>query len=74
MSGGRKNSRDEAPDAVAHPGERGFLIGVVPSATAASVLAQSYGAYVKEAAATTAASTFFSIISISLGLAIEAAL
>ena len=47
-----------------------FLIGVMPSATAASVLAQRYGAYVQEAAATTAASTFFAIVSISLGLAI----
>lgn len=51
-----------------------FLIGVMPSATAASVLAQRYGAYAQEAAATTAASTFFAIISISLGLAIAATL
>jgi predicted permease len=51
-----------------------FLIGVMPSATAASVLAQRYGAYVQEAAATTAASTLFSIVTISCGLAIAAAL
>jgi predicted permease len=51
-----------------------FLIGVMPSATAASVLAQRYGAYVQEAAATTAASTMFSIVTISCGLAIAAAL
>ena len=51
-----------------------FLIGIMPSATAASVLAQRYGAYVQEAAATTAASTFFAIVSISLGLAIAATL
>jgi len=43
----------------------------MPSPTAASVLAQRYGVYVQEAAAITAASTFFSIISISLGLVIE---
>lgn len=49
-----------------------FLIGVMPSAIEASVLAQRYGAYAQEAAATTAASTFFAIISISLGLAIAA--
>ena len=51
-----------------------FLVGVMPSATAASVLAQRYGAYVQEAAATTAVSTFCSIISISLGLVIAASL
>jgi malonate transporter len=51
-----------------------FLIGVLPSATAASVLAQRYGAYAQQAAATTAASTFFSIVTISGGLAIAATL
>lgn len=51
-----------------------FLIGVMPSAIEASVLAQRYGAYTQQAAATTAASTFFAIISISLGLAIAATL
>jgi hypothetical protein len=50
------------------------LIGVMPSAIEASVVAERYGAYVQEAAATAAGSTFFSIISISLGLAIAAAL
>jgi predicted permease len=51
-----------------------FLIGVMPTAIEASVVAERYGAYVHEAAATAAASTFFSIISISLGLSIAAAL
>lgn len=51
-----------------------FLIGVMPSAIEASVLAQRYGTYTQQAAATTAASTFFAIISISLGLAIAATL
>ncbi|HVJ54206.1 MAG TPA: AEC family transporter [Aliidongia sp.] len=49
-----------------------FLTGVLPSATAASVLAQRYDAYVEQAAGTTAASTFFSIITIAGGLAIAA--
>lgn len=51
-----------------------FLIGVMPSATAASVLAQRFGVYTQEAAATTAASTFFAILTISGGLAIAATL
>lgn len=49
-------------------------VWVMPSGTAASVLAERYGAYVPEAAATTAASTLFSIVTISCGLAIAAAL
>jgi malonate transporter and related proteins len=51
-----------------------FLIGVLPSATAGSVIAARYGAYVQESAATTAASTVFSIVTISCALAIAASL
>ncbi len=51
-----------------------FLTGVLPSATAASVLAQRYGSYAEQAASTTAASTIFSIVTIAGGLAIAAAL
>jgi malonate transporter len=47
-----------------------FLTGVLPTATAASVLAQKYDTYVDQAAGTTVASTFFSIITIAAGLAI----
>jgi predicted permease len=49
-----------------------FLIGVLPTATATSVLAQRYEAYAREAAATCAASTLFSIVTIAGGLAIAA--
>lgn len=47
-----------------------FLAGVLPSATAAAVLAQNSGSYVEQAAGTTAASTFFSILTIAGGLTI----
>jgi predicted permease len=47
-----------------------FLAGVLPSATAAAVLAQNSGSYVEQAAGTTAASTVFSILTIAGGLTI----
>jgi malonate transporter and related proteins len=51
-----------------------FLIGVMPTATAASVLAQRYGVYAQEAASTTAASTLLAIFTISGALAIASTL
>lgn len=51
-----------------------FLSGVLPTATESAVLAQRNGAYEREAADTTAASTLFSIVTISCGLAIAAAM
>jgi malonate transporter len=51
-----------------------FLIGVMPTATAASVLAQRYGVYGQEAASTTAASTLLAILTISGALAIASTL
>jgi malonate transporter and related proteins len=51
-----------------------FLIGVMPTATAASVLAQRYGVYSQEAASTTAASTLLAIFTISGALAIASTL
>jgi malonate transporter len=51
-----------------------FLAGVLPSATAAAVLAQKSGSYVEQAAGTTAASTFFSILTIAGGLTIAQSL
>jgi malonate transporter len=49
-----------------------FLIGVLPTATATSALAQRYAAYAEGAAATCAGSTLFSIVTIAGGLAIAA--
>ena len=46
----------------------------MPTATAASVLAQRFGAYAQQAASATAASTIFAIFTISGGLAIAARL
>jgi len=51
-----------------------FLAGVLPSATAAAVLAQNSGSYVEQAAGTTAASSIFSILTIAGGLTIAQAL
>ena len=51
-----------------------FLIGVLPTTTATSVLAQRYETYAPEAAATCAGSMLFSIATIAGGLAIAASL
>jgi len=46
----------------------------MPTATAASVLAQRYGVYAQEGASTTAASTLLAIFTISGALAIASTL
>ncbi|SEN11815.1 hypothetical protein SAMN02800694_2824 [Luteibacter sp. UNCMF331Sha3.1] len=51
-----------------------FLTGVLPSATEVSALSAARGVYVQESAATTLASTLFSVISITVGLAVAATL
>lgn len=51
-----------------------FLLGVLPAATAVPTLALANGTYAEDAAATVLASTVFSIVTISAGIAIAAQL